>query len=274
MLWKEIKQNISTIGVYFDAGGFGDRLQFASFPENFYRNTNLKLTIPFPIDCLAANPFVQISPIQPDLVIDLWFQHLIFTRTQTKIPFKPRNNFRSLAEKMLVFDDFKLYLNKPRLYLFEDSRIINLVVIHRTGKTAGEINDNIVDYIVQKYKSRGFNIGQIGGKEDRRIEGTDDFRGLNLFETANLISQSAVFIGVNSGMYHLASCYNIQKKVILTQYDNEEQLENFMPCGYNSDFTSFTESNYPKNSIWLDFSAEYYNMMDRDIGVTRSYLNI
>lgn len=52
--------------------------------------------------------------------------------------------------------------------------------------------------------------------KDKICENSINKLGLSIFENAKEISESAIFIGVDSGLYHLACCYpSVRKKLFL-----------------------------------------------------------
>jgi hypothetical protein len=173
-----------------------------------------------------------------------------------------RNNF---------FGRYKLdiHLKKPNLYLHENvQKDERSICIHLQGKSFNfSLPNEIISYICNKYKD--YKIYQIGGKSDREIPGTTDKRGLNTVDTSELIAKSEIFIGINSGMMHLANCYpNVIKKIIIQPNISRELL-------------SIAQIRIPENTkcyaegfSWLYLDNEHYNLYDADIGITKTFLNI
>ena len=113
---------------------------------------------------------------------------------------------------------------------------------------------------VIKNNYKGYDIFQVGGKEDKEFTGATDLRGLDFWNTAKHISESAIFIGVDSSMLHIAECYPKVRKKVLNYYFNEVALMKYTPL--NTD------------ASWWEFNTETYCPYDRDIGAAMSYLKI
>ena len=232
--------------------GIGDRIQFGCLPENFFLNTGHKLIDVSKCYVFDHNPYVKRDE-SPERVVDLW-----------TFPWEPSSKFLSKSERWCYGFDLKTcYLRHPRLYIHEDSTIKNnQVVVHTTGKMKGIFSDKVIDQIQTNYKD--YEIIQIGGVNDKDTPFLDK-RGLGYFETAEIISQSHVFIGPSSGMYHTARCYpKVRKKVVVLDHDPDltrENLKIFQPYKMTQD-------------DWLDFDTEIYNESEYDIGVTRALLKI
>jgi hypothetical protein len=64
----------SMLGITFKgASGLGDKLQFSSLPENYFRNTGEKVIDVDRSRIFDHNPYVERDKV-PDRVIDLWSQ--------------------------------------------------------------------------------------------------------------------------------------------------------------------------------------------------------
>jgi hypothetical protein len=232
-------------------GGIGDQVTVSSFPENFFRNYNLKLVDIHKCWIFDHNPYV-VRDIRADIVL-----HHLDTQLNI-INNNSRQNWKSDAEEICHnFNLPKMYLRRPRLYKYEDSVTQkDLVVVHTTGNTVGQMPQHVIKQIEKNYD--GYDIVQIGLDSDARTP----FRkllNLNKWETAEIVSKAAIFIGVNSGFYHIANCYpKVRKKIVLHEL-NEEALNRFEP---------------KKQSIateWYDYNIEYFNPLQFDIGATNSY---
>jgi hypothetical protein len=247
--------------------GLGDQIQLTSFPENFFKNTGQQL---IDIDnnfLFDYNPYV-IRNHSPNRVLDIW---TMTDPTITKYSYNLKRWVPSLSEKNLHFAErllnvkLKCFLRHPRLYRFEDSLISpKNIVVHLTGISTGECPDHIAKQIADNYK--GFNIYQIGYKTDKLYDYFIDSRGLSFWDSAKLISESLIFIGVSSSMMNLAFCYpRTIKKIIITESDEEraEIMNSMMPMD-------------PQNGHyhWLDWSFSFYNKTENDIGVSFSYKKI
>jgi hypothetical protein len=244
----------SRIGFTGFNGGIGDQIMVSSFPENFYRNYNKKLIDINNLWVFDHNPYVDRN-INPDIIAD----HL---STQIEIiKSGQRKDFKSDAEE--ICSNFRLpkcYLRSPRLYKYEDSKTEkDLVIIHTTGKTVGHLPDNIIEQILKNYSD--YRIIQIGLSTDKETP-FEKFLDKTKWETAELISKAAIYIGVNSGFYHVANCYpKVRKKIIL-----HELTENIL--------LDFEPKKTSKNFEWYDYNLEYFNIFNYDVGVTNSFKKI
>jgi len=231
--------------------GIGDQVTVSSFPENFFKNYNLKLVDINKCWIFDHNPYIQ-RDVEANIILD----HL---STQLSIiNSKSRYNWKSDAEELCYnFNLPKMYLRRPRLYKYEDSITQkDLVVVHTTGKTVGEMPQHVIEQIAKNYKD--YDVVQIGLDCDARTP----FRkllNLNKWETAEVISKAAIFIGVNSGFYHIANCYpKVRKKIVVHELD-EQQLNAFKPKMQSI------------STEWYDYNIEYFNASEIDIGATNSY---
>jgi hypothetical protein len=231
--------------------GIGDQVMVSSFPENFFKNYGIKLVDVNNCWIFDHNPYIQ-RDINPDVIL-----HHLSTQLDI-INKKSRLNWKSDAEEICYnFNLPKMYLRRPRLYKYEDSVTQkDLVVIHTTGKTVGSMPNYVIDQIKKNY--RDYEVVQIGLDSDA---GTPFKKILNLnkWETAEIISKAAIFIGVNSGFYHVANCYPKVRKKIVLQELGHEQLESFKPKMQSI------------STEWYDYNIEYFNTSEIDIGATNSY---
>ena len=235
--------------------GIGDCIQFAHIPENLHYYTGQKT---YDLDSswiFDHNPFIKRDTKNNDIdiVINLWEASHLF----------PVNGFKSHAERFFMFFNKKFNTNfinpilrHPRLYIHENiETIVNTITVHTTGKSETEpMSDEIIETINNKY-SKNYTIYQIGGYQDKSTPFINKL-GLSIWDTAKLISQSAVFIGVNSGMMNLANCYPaVQKKILIPR-----DVERFLPMS--------------EHSSWFDHNNMFFNYTKNDIGATFSYLKI
>lgn len=177
------------------------------------------------------------------------------------------------------FNDVRL--RHPRLYIYEDSEINpTQIVVHTTGSdrtrdkepsirtSSGEdalrvFSDEVCEAILKNY--RNYNIIQVGGEGDKPLGGhsINACGKLDYWEVAKLISQSARFIGVNSGPMHIANCYpRVDKRTVLMEFPRKT-LMTFRP----SDIRNWLFS-------WIDPTNTFFNKTDIDIGYTYSYTKI
>lgn len=238
--------------------GIGDKTCFLSFPENFFLNTGIKLISPQKNEWFFKNnPYIEYGNIC-EKNIDLWFMEKHDKKINHKLIYK------SLAETLCDVFGFKTFLRHPRLYTFENNEKKNYFTIHSTGKSCGgSIPEKVLNTIKTTYKN--FKFIQIGGRDDKKVDFAEDMTGLDILESASIISSSSCFFGVNSSMMNIASCYpSVSKKIIITNdFKNDEEILDFIPMKTNS-----------PNSGWLDFSYSVFNNTELDIGATFSYKKI
>ena len=235
-------------------GGIGDQVMVSSFPENFFKNTGEKIIDVTNNWVFDYNPYV-IRGEKPDIILN----HL--QRQIEIIDSGKRKDWKSDAEEICNnFGLIKTFLRSPRLYKYENSETKkDLVIVHTTGKTVGSMPEKIISQIEKNYKN--YHVIQIGSSSDKD---TPFEKKINLskWDTAKIISEAAIYIGVNSGFYHVANCYPKVRKKIICEFKDEDLLNKFEP---------------KKNSInteWYDFNIEIFNCNDYDTGVTKSFINI
>jgi hypothetical protein len=236
--------------------GIGDSIVKSSLPENFYKNYNNKLIDINKNWVFDHNPYVQ-RDVRPDFIIDLFADQSSIIDNKLRIVHKS-----NAIEYCWNYQLPKIFLRNPRLYNFENEpQILNRLVFHLKGTTNGLMPQHVIDYIPSNYSN--YEIVQIGMPDEPKIKGAIDKTGLSRWDTAKIISSSAIYIGVDSGFYHVANCYpRVRKKIVLNF--NEEKLEKFIPLNIDLD----------PDFVWLDYNIEYFNIYNEDIGITNSYLKI
>lgn len=245
--------------------GLGDQLQFTSFPENFFRSTGEKLIDVDNNELFNYNPYV-VRGEKPECVLDLWRMTDV---SQGGVAYDKNKCILSLAEKNIYIAnkilnmDLKAFLRTPRLYIHEDLKIkSNQIVVHFFGKSHKPIPEKVIYKIKENYKD--FNIIQVGGKNQKRYDIFEDGMGLSIFDTAKIIGESIVFIGINSGMLNMALCYpRVNKRMVLNCDDKGYDLENMIPMDAQNG-----------HYHWLDFGIPIFNTSEQDVGVTKSYIYI
>jgi hypothetical protein len=262
------------LGITFrGAQGLGDQLQFSSFPENHFRNTGEKV-----IDLDGAwifdhNPYV-LRDVAPTGTVDLWTAAWPFKAGMTHEQYAARPIFFSLAERTSAIFNHAAYLRHPRLYRFEDlPQIQKRVVLHTTGKrlppvtpqgedAARVLSAEIIEHVRSAY--RGYEIIQVGSRDDVDA-GVVDCRGIeDIWDVVKIVAQAAIFIGVDSGPYWIASCFpRIFRKKVLMQYPPDYLRRAFVPM------------HVPNPHVhWHDASCLYFNRGPDDAGVTYGYLKL
>ncbi len=243
-------------------GTIGDWVYASSLPENFYKITGQKIIDLNKTWVFDYNPYVD-RESKPNKVIDIkpaWFQY------KRNVPV-----MYSFADSLMGFlrTTELPYCRHPRFYRYEDEDIIpNRLILHITGGSKSKnpqriMSDEVIQFVLDKYKM--YDIIQIGGNSDKKIEGVIDERGIDLWDVVKLMSSAAIFVGVDSGPYHIAQAYpRINRKLIVTK----DQFKSDWPA----DFYILN----PKQDVsyWYDWDTMFYNEFDRDVGLTTSYLKI
>lgn len=246
--------------------GLGDKLQFSSFPENFHANTGEKV-----IDLdghwfFDHNPYV-VRGEDPSLVLDLWGLGNHWYDSRPIISSIAERTIK-IVEQVLKNEHiyknvkFRTILNHPRLYKFENFNIGD-AVCHFSGRAGGDLDEKVVAEIDSKYGG-SYNLIRQSHNRAFCCKMMQEFVDFPIWKVAELIAQSDLFIGLDSGLSHIARCFpHIRRKIILTKY-SEEKLENEVVPMLAS------EGDYH----WLDGSCEYFNCFDHDISFTKSYKKI
>lgn len=268
--------------------GIGDIVATTAFPENFFNETGQKILV----DDEHASKWFQHNPYVTFKTLEGEYTEIpMYTDTRVEEMVKKYRSYRgteiiaSQTEWMAYFGNLdinNLVLRHPRLYIHEDVKQEDRkLVIHTTGSTRslvdekniryklGEddvriISDEILEHILYKYSD--WKIVQVGGPDDKPIGGHSiDLRGkLEMFDVAKEIATSMRFIGVNSGMMHIANCYpDVDKRIVLQEYPDTTLSKSFR-AGESRNM----------NFSWCDCSYKYYNKYKRDIGTTFSFLKL
>lgn len=234
--------------------GLGDKLVFTSFPENFFAATGLRLIDVDKSWCFDSNPFV-VQDQDPEVVFD---------PRLAPIPSFHRS-WSSIAERTMVqfgLDPKALVLRHPRLYRFENTEKTKRLVVHTQGITRqATLSPAVVSHILKKYFD--WEIIQVGATSDPTFPNSKDFRGAPIWRSVELIAQSSIFIGVDSGPSWIAACYpNIQCKVVLSGFSSE-----FI---FNMDPMSCRNNEWH----WYKCNRQYFNETESDLNITLSYNKI
>ncbi len=264
----------------------GDQIATTSVPENYFNSTGEKVVISDKrIWAFEHNPYVVLldeleAERYPalDLIPDCRLEE------QAKNYAKLTNSIAasSQAEYMclnLGFND--VTLRHPRLYLYEDSRIVpDKVVVHTTGSDrirsneasirtgSGEdalriMSDEVIASILRNYAD--WQVIQVGGEGDKALGGHSiDLRGkTDYWETARQIASAARFIGVNSGPMHIANCYpRVDKRIVLMEFPKQTLLK-YRP----GDIRNWLFS-------WTDPASTFFNRFNVDVGLTYSHVKL
>lgn len=236
------------IAIYISLGGIGDKVIFSSFPENFYKTTGIKLIDSRKEWVFDKNPYV-LRDVPFDIEVDLTY------RPNGKV-----KQYYSNANAICEYFGIDCYLRHPSLYIFDDIPLEGIkIAVHTSGRTCGKMPNHIIQYLKRKYEN--FPIIQVGHVTDEKLGFGIDITNESLLSQIKNLASSSIFIGVNSGFMHLASCYpRIHRRIIVNAHDY-------------SKFIQLSEHNH-EESGWIDVGASLFNPTDRDLFATYSYLKI
>ena len=265
----------------------GDQVCTTGVPENLFESTGARSYITDPkIWAYKHNPYVEFlteRQTRTFIAINLMPDTRVKEQTQKYAQTYDNLSIASQAEWLCANVGIKYpKLRHPRLYIHENEKIIpNKIAVHTTGKVErkgepeetwirhglGEdapraMTQNIIDQIAENYE--GWDVYQVGGKDDVSMTGKfTDLRGLDLWETAKHISQASRFIGVNSGMMHIAHCYpKVEKRIVMN-----ELSDNSIHRWRIGDIRNLSFA-------WYDSASTVFNKTDYDIAYTYSYKKI
>jgi hypothetical protein len=264
----------------FTFHGIGDQVATTPIPEAYFGTFGEKVVLcDERIWAFKYNPYVVFEPEGRaarypvlDLVPDCREEE------QMKHYAKARNALAasSQADYMcLSLGIGEPRLRHPRLYVYEDARIVPAkVVVHTTGTprairdqlredTPRVMSDDVIASVLANYAD--WQIVQVGGERDKPLGGhAIDRRGqYDYWETAREIASAARFVGVNSGPMHIANCYpRVDKRIVLMEFP-APALSKFRP----GDIRNWLFS-------WLDPGCTFFNRFDYDVGVTYSHQKI
>ena len=217
----------------------GDNVILTEFPENLH-NAGYTFINKYNNPFLEYNPFVA----EGEIDIEINFNDL----DQTFI----KNSYNINSRSELLFKHLNINATpkiiKPRLYVYENNKKENLILMHLSGKQP--LPENVVDYVLTKY-SKHYTIIQI--KEPK----------YSWKDIAEMASKSIMFIGSDSWISHLAQAYITNVNVFIEAgfikyFNNASQ-----PFGYGS-----------IGNIWLHPNNYYFNETDQSYGFTNSYLTL
>lgn len=249
--------------------GIGDALQFSSLFENYYRTMGKKLYAMDQHWFLDHNPYVlkKDDAVTLDKVVQMWN----FSPTQWEWPVPKRKNddhkpkvYLSNAEIWATLLGVSTFLNRPRLYQFEDYPYERreMILLHTNGVSHGEMPPHVVEHVIKKYEKTGclFRIGN--PKPD--IYKIPVIQTPTLWDLANVISKAKMLIGVDSAPSWIAACYpDVIVKKLRTKPNPPELFEDWIPLDIRN-----------IHSHWDDRCHQIYNASERDYGFTYSYKRI
>ena len=232
------------------ASGIGDVLQYSRHPEFYHRETGEKMVIAGYVDRFGifdSNPYVWLDTQQIP-TFNLW---------EYVGPFEKGSPvYRHLSE---LFDVAGVDKDiKPSMYRsLPCNKSDTITICSEASKRVQkgwtrEIPPPVAEMLVSVL-SENFNVVQVGGPTDYLIPGIErnnDMRGASITETHDIIAYGWGFIGVNSGMMHLAACTDVEMLVWLNTPVADPPWE--------SDMTKYTAHD------WLYKSATYIGPGGKD----------
>lgn len=257
MLGISIRENI----------GVGDKLQFSSLPENYFRATGKKLFDASRAWIFDHNPYVVRE--QKDLhgetvteIRELWnfpqIEPWANPRTYKNDPAVYLSNAEVTAARFKV----PTVLNRPRLYRFEHYpfELRTKILLHTNGKSHGQMPDFVVDHIKKKYGGTG-QLFHVGSPSDPDF-GIPKIETKTLWDLAEVISKARMFIGVDSGPSWVAACYPdvVAKKIRLREVHGQKRWDEWVPLEINN-----------LHSHWDDRLFQICNPTEDDVGAFPSY---
>jgi hypothetical protein len=264
--FKSVKNEQGHV-VHGGTSRIGDALIWSSIPEMLFKQQGKKIVDMDNHWQFDNNPYVvrnvsvkNIIPVQA-----------LADKSTFHYNLRNQHSFTSIVDRMCAYFGLECTIRHPKLYKYEDSKRNPLKVILTTqgnnqGLMMGETSPRIIpDYVIEQIKENysGFEIVQIGSKTDKRAEGTIDKRGLTIWDSVKEISEAMYYIGVNTGVMHIASAFpHITKKIVLAEY-NKNSLQYYIPLSANNHHSSY-----------LYFAEQFFNVYNEDIGVTTTYKNI
>jgi hypothetical protein len=288
-----------------DYNGVGDRVQMASVPEAIYKWYGKKVVDINKSWIFDHNPYVlrredhsddlqikfessgfpclycdEIDWINPDIKASTNLHKTLDKNVQILIhSLCPAYAEHQIASSRNTWIFQKLFINTgqkpelnipraPRLYKYEDPNEVcrDQIAIHvGPSKSTGQfIPDHVLDTIKKRYSN--YKIIQIGSSRDHSSPFIDK-RGLDIWDSVEIIAKSSIFIGINSGPMNIANCYpHINKKIILNSDLDwmEKEIQRFEPLNarINGSFG------------WVDFGWQYFTTKEYDMGRMYSYNRI
>lgn len=243
--------------------GLGDAVQFSSLPENYFRSTGEKLVDLSRHWIFDHNPFViREEGVVPRKSIVLWnFGHRNKWRYQPPRGDRKPGVYLSNAEIWAAAIGAKVYLNRPRLYVHEDFPFEQrkMVLLHANGKSHGQMPEHVLEHVKRKYGPTG-ELFQVGLDP---VPGIPHIKTESIWELAEVVSKSRIFIGVDSGPSWIAACYPDVVTKILRTKPTPELFQDWVPLDPGN-----------VHSHWDDRCRQIFNPSDVDVGFTSSYRRI
>lgn len=241
------------------AKGIGDRVQFTSVPENYFRMTGERLIDMDNAWYFDDNPFV-VRGKTPTKVIDLW--NFSPMKYDWPVPPEPRPPvYLSNAEiwaRVVGLESTPLI--RPRLYRHEDFPFEKRekIYLHTDGKSHGDLPEEIVRHVLQKYgPTKQLHIIGIAPKN---TYGLPHVKTETLWDLAKVLSEARMLIGCDSGPSWIAACY---PDVIVKKVRTRPAMDRY------DTWTPLSVKN--NHSHWDDRMFQIFVPDEKDVGAFQSY---
>lgn len=238
--------------------GIGDKVQFSSLPENYFRATGKKLVDVSRCWIYDYNPYVE-RDVNPVKTIELWNWPKAYEWPRPR----KENVYLSNAEVWANLLNVPVVLNRPRLYRFEDFPIEErkTIYFHAHGRSNGILPDHIIEHVVKKYGPTG-NLCQVRGPGDPEISGIPFVQPKSLWECAEILSKARMYLGIDSGPSWIAACYpDVVAKKVRTKFpDGQRAAHEWIPLEVDG-----------HHSHWDDRLFSIHNITEDDVGFMPSY---
>lgn len=239
----------------------GDKIQFSSLPENYFRATGHKLIDTHKCWIFDHNPFVLRDFKEPlSKTVDLWN----FSPMQYDWPVPPAPRlpvYNSNAEIWCMHLGIPAVLTRPRLYIHEDWPFEKRrkILLHTDGRSHGKMPLEVIEHVRRKYLPTG-DLYLVGLDVPSHHYGIPYIKTDTLWDLAKEISQARMFIGSDSGPAWIAACYH---DVVVKKVRHRQMLDQ-----YNS-WTPLAVNNF--HAHWDDRAFQIHVVDENDRGPFWSY---
>lgn len=236
--------------------GIGDKVQFSSLPENYFRATGQKLVDVSRAWIFDHNPFV-VRGVTPEKAVELWNfpKKWEWPRPRAAV-------YQSNAEIWSRLFGATPALIRPRLYRYEDFPYHEreMILFQTHGKSHGTMPDYVIEHVLKKYgpTKRLYHVGLPSDPD----YGIPKIKTPTLWDLVAVISRAQMLIGPDSGPAWIAACYPdvLVKKVRLRNVHGYKPFDEWVPLEIDN-----------IHSHWDDRAFMVYNKFEDDIGFTMTY---
>ena len=219
------------------------------FPELFYNNPHVSFVLPAERRAvLIRKTFEHRFMWRIGSIINEWFEKRLIRPTYP-FPCKNKHLVDAMAESVGI--ELLPHERRPFIYLTKEeikfqSWAKNWIAVQSSSSTYWTNNKHWIpgrmQEVINALSAEGYFIVHIGSKDDEALTKVKDLRGkTTLRETAALLSNAALFIGMEGGIVHLARAVNTRSVVIYTHYTlpeetgyvenvNLRRTDNYYPC--------------------------------------------